>query len=218
MIKKSLLALVVAGSMVAGAQAASPNGYLFANIGQSDADASRFGRALDGIAEDIADELGLEGRSSFDKKDSAFKIGAGIQLNQHVALEFQYVDLGEVSYKAEGRDEDLTGRLRASAGTDGFGANLVGTLPFDRFKLFGKVGYHKLKTEARLTETYSFEGETFFTGRISDSTNEWITSFGVGASYAFTPAVELVAEYERYRDVGDEYDVDFASVGLRYNF
>ncbi|WP_304641582.1 porin family protein [Pseudomonas sp.] len=217
MIKKSLLALVVAGSMVAGAQAASPNGYLFANIGQSDADASRFGRALDEIADDVAFELDLEGRSSFDKKDSAFKIGAGIQLNQHVALEFQYLDLGEIAYKAVGRNEDLTGSLRASAGTDGFGANLVGTLPFDRFKLFGKIGYHKLKTEARYTEALTFEGETF-SFRASDSANEWITSFGVGASYAFTPAVELVAEYERYRDVGDEYDVDFASVGLRYNF
>src|SRR5690606_21491903 len=92
--------------------------------------------------------------------------------------------------------------------------NVVGTLPLDRFKLFGKVGYHQLKTEAK--QKVSMAGVGSLTE--SDSTTEWVTSFGVGASYAFTPQIELVAEYEQYRDVADEYDVDFGSIGLRYNF
>lgn len=33
-----------------------------------------------------------------------------------------------------------------------------------------------------------------------------------------TQSFSLVAEYERYRDVADTYDVDFVSAGLRYNF
>lgn len=33
-----------------------------------------------------------------------------------------------------------------------------------------------------------------------------------------TPPVELAAEFERYQDVADDYDVDMASAGLRYNF
>ena len=41
---------------------------------------------------------------------------------------------------------------------------------------------------------------------------------GVGASYAIVPELEIVAEYERYKDVADSFDVDLASVGLRYNF
>ncbi|HHX05593.1 MAG TPA: hypothetical protein GX732_05645, partial [Pseudomonas sp.] len=47
---------------------------------------------------------------------------------------------------------------------------------------------------------------------------EWVPSFGAGASYAIMPELEIVAEYERYKDVADAYNVDLASVGLRYNF
>lgn len=221
MFKKTLLAALVSGVMISGAQAADvqPSGYLFGNIGQSDADASKFGNALDAAAADIAFVAGIDGGSSFDEKDSAFKIGAGIQLNPYVAVEFQYIDLGEISYKANGGNSlGDTGTLKASAGTDGFGMNLVGTLPFDRFKLFGKVGYHKLKTDAKLSIDLISAGELQFSDEAKDDTTEWVNSLGVGASYAFTPMVELVAEYERYSDVADEYDVDFASVGLRYNF
>lgn len=216
MFKKTLLAALVSGVMVSGIQAADfqPSGYLFGNIGQSDADASKIRNALDN---ELA-EAGFSGRSSFDEKDSAFKIGTGIQLNRHVAVEFQYIDLGEISYKANGGNGfGVTGTYKATVGTDGFGMNLVGTLPFDRFKLFGKVGYHKLKTDLKESVDLRFAGEQFSVGA-KDDTTEWINSLGVGASYAFTPMVELVAEYERYSDVADEYDVDFASIGLRYNF
>ncbi len=220
MFKRTFLSAALLGLMAAGAQAAEiqPNGYLFANIGQSDADASNIRGWMDEDADYIATVLGFEGRSSFDEKDSAFKVGAGIQLNQHVAVEFQYIDLGEISYKAYGSNGAGTGVLKGTAGTDGMGVNLVGTLPFDQFKLFGKVGYHKLKTDAKRSLDLNFPG--VFSGReeLKDDTTEWVNSFGVGASYAFTPTVELVAEYEVYRDVADEYDVDFASIGLRYNF
>ena len=221
--RKSLLAVLVSGLMVTGVQAADNqvNGYLFGNIGQADADASKSRNDLDVFADDLASALWLDaGGSSFDEKDSAFKIGAGIQLNQYVAIEFQYLDLGDVTYKASGIDTVLgtTGSMKATAGTDGFGTNLVGTLPFDRFKLFGKIGYHKLKTDVKLTIDVAAPGVGSVRGSGKDDTSEWVTSFGVGASYAFTPQVELAAEFERYQDVADEYDVDFASIGLRYNF
>lgn len=221
MLKKTLLAALVSGVMISGTHAAEvqPNGYLFVNLGQSDADASEISNELDAIADDIAFQVGFEGRSSFDEKDSAFKIGTGIQLNRHVAVEFQYIDLGEISYKANGGNSfGDKGTLKASSGTDGFGMNLVGTLPFDRFKLFGKVGYHKLKTDVKASADVTLAGGQQVSEEIKDDTTEWVNSLGLGASYAFTPMIELVAEYERYSDVADEYDVDFASIGLRYNF
>ena len=52
----------------------------------------------------------------------------------------------------------------------------------------------------------------------SATAREWVPSFGAGASYAIMPELEIVAEYERYKDVADAYNVDLASVGLRYNF
>ena len=224
MLRKSLLAVMVSGLMVAGAQAAENqvNGYLFGNIGQSDADASSVRNELDVVADDLAGALGFDqGYSSPDEKDSAFKIGAGLQLNKHIAIEFQYLELGDITYKARGADSvsGATGQLKATAGTSGFGANLVGTLPFDRFKLFGKVGYHKLETDVKASISIT---DHPILGSVresaSDDGSEWVTSYGVGASYAFTPQIELVAEYERYQDVADEYDVDFGSIGLRYNF
>ena len=223
MMRKTLLAVLVSGLMVTGVQAAENqvNGYLFGNIGQADADASKVRNAWDASSEFLADTLGFdEGRSSFDEKDTAFKVGAGIQLNRHIAVEFQYLDLGEISYKAQGMNtfDRITGVAKASAGTDGFGANLVGTLPFDRFKLFGKVGYHKLKTDVKASVSITDPVIGTVRSSESDDTTEWVTSYGVGASYAFTPQVELAAEFERYQDVADEYDVDMASIGLRYNF
>ncbi|SDT16466.1 Outer membrane protein beta-barrel domain-containing protein [Halopseudomonas litoralis] len=217
MLRKSLLAILVSGAMVAGVQAAEiqPNGYLFGNIGKSDADTPDYISGLDRELGITANDFGLGFGSDYDEQDSAFKVGAGIQINRHVGLEFQYIDLGTVTYKARLSDGIDTLNAKVTGGTDGFGANVVGTLPFDRFKLLGKIGYHKLKTEVK--EKVSVVGiGTFAEGK--ESVTEWVSSFGVGASYAFTPQIELVAEFERYQDVADEYDVDFASIGLRYNF
>ena len=213
--RKSLLAVLVSGLMVTGVQAAGSqaNGYLFGNIGQAEADGSSLAKELDGLLAAEADFWGLGFRSSFDDKDTAFKIGAGIQLNRYIGVEFQYTDLGSPEYKGSITDGVDTLTAKVSGDTDGYGMNLVGTLPFERFKLFGKVGYHKLETEASAKITDGFD-----TFKIKDSEEEWVSSYGIGASFAFTPQVELAAEFERYQDVADDYDVDMASVGLRYNF
>ena len=215
MMRKTLLAVLVSGLMVSGVQAADNqvNGYLFGNVGQAEADKPSFIKDVDAFYADMAADAGLGFRSSWDDKDTAFKIGAGIQLNRHIAVEFQYTDLGAPEYKGTVTDGFNSGTVKVSGDTDGYGVNLVGSLPFDRFKLFGKVGYHKLETE--MVVEAIIPGDSF---KIKESDKEWITSIGVGASYAFTPQVELAAEFERYQDVADEYDVDMASIGLRYNF
>lgn len=193
MLRKSLLAVLVSGAMVAAVQAAEiqPNGYLFGHIGQTETDLSDF------------EDMGL----STDEDSTAYKVGAGVQLNRYVGLEFQYVDLGEVSASLPGISADISAK--------GLGANVVATLPLDRFKLYGKVGYHQIESEWKVKQG----GTTL--GKGDDDNN--VTSFAIGATYALTPQFEVVAEFERYQDVGDkdetgEADVDFASIGLRYNF
>lgn len=194
MMRKTLLAVLISGAMVTGVQAAGNqvNGYLFGNVGQADYD---FGSEYSGFI------------GSVDEEDTAFKIGAGVQLNPYVGIEFQYVDLGEATYKEPGYKE--------IAKVDGFGANLVATLPLDRFKLYGKLGYHKLEFDAR--------GKLDGFGTVwSESKDDWVTSYAVGATFALNPQFEIVAEYERYDDVADKFDInvdiDLASIGLRYNF
>ncbi|MBL4609455.1 MAG: porin family protein [Pseudomonas sp.] len=203
MFKKTLLAAVVVGfgAMAGAAHAAQPNGYLFVSAGQSDADISK--QELDNFW-GVTPGLGVS--SSLDNKDTAFKIGAGIQLNPYVAIEFQYLDLGTAEYKAS----NAFAEAKTTAQTDGLGINAVGTIGFDRLSLFGKVGYHQLKTEVKNSSTFLVNG--------SDSEKENVMSLGLGAAFALNESFSLVAEYERYQDVADEYDVDMLSAGMRYNF
>lgn len=204
MFKKTLLAVTLVGlssaAAVSHAEEPEAQAYLFASAGQSDAD----------VKSDLDDFWGVPGGvSSSVDKDTAWRIGAGIKLNQYVAFEVEYIDLGDADYKA-GNDVVTT-----NLATDGYGLNTVLTLPLDRFSLFGKLGYHRLETETKLGITGL--------GSASDSSSDWVTSFGVGAGYDLTDNFTLVAEFERFRGVAasfdiDSYDVDLMSAGLRYNF
>ena len=180
MLKKVLLAALVSSLAATAVQADDVSGYVTGSIGQSDTKGAN--------------------------KDFAYKMAVGLQANQYVALEAQYTDLGKPSDKGYIAGQ----RAKLTADTKGLGANLVGTLPLDDFKLFAKVGYHKMETKVKL------KVDGF--GSASDTAREWVPSLGLGGSYALAPEFEVVAEYERYKDVADSYNVDLASVGLRYNF
>ncbi|GGD07204.1 porin family protein [Halopseudomonas salina] len=186
MFKKTLFvaAVVVSFStMAAVAHAEESSGYVFGSLGQSDANVS----------------------GASDTEDTAWKLGGGLQLSDNWGVELQYTDLGQV----EG-DVWVGGvPFQAEAETQGFGANLVGTLPFERFQLFGKLGYHRMETEIRASG---------FGVSASDDATEWVMSYGIGAAYELTANLDILAEYEMYSDVADEYDVDMLSAGLRYNF
>ena len=199
MIRKTLLAVLVSGAMVSGVQAAGNqvNGYLFGNVGQADYDFGSYFKPYIG---------------SVDDTDTAFKVGAGVQLLPWVGIEFQYLDLGEATYK------ERSPTYKETIEVSGYGANVVGTLPLNRFKLYGKLGYHQLEADYKAKDA---------SGSASSSKKDWITSYAVGATFAITPQFEVALEYERYnevkyRDLADgrnvEADIDLASIGLRYNF
>lgn len=186
MFKKTMLAAVVVGfSTLCGVAQADEDssGYLFGSVGQSDAEVS----------------------GATDTEDTAWKVGGGLQLSPNWGLELQYTELGSV----KGDVPTMFGVFQAELETQGWGGNLVGTLPFDRFQLFGKLGYHRMETEVRVTGVG---------GSASDTEDEWVMSYGLGGAYALTSNLDIVAEYEMYSDVADEYDVDMLSAGLRYSF
>lgn len=198
MFKKSLLAVTLVGLSSAAAfsqaQESEAKAYLFASAGQSDAD----------VKGELDDFWGVPaGINSSVDKDTAWRIGAGLKLNKYIAFEAEYIDLGDADYQAGNNI------VTTNLATDGYGLNTVLTLPLDRFSLFGKLGYHRLETDAK------FQG---FGSSLSDSETQWVTSFGVGAGYDLTESFTLVAEFERFNDVADSYDVDLMSAGLRYNF
>jgi len=185
MFKKTLLAAVVVSlsAITAVAQADESTGYLFGSLGQSDANVS----------------------GATDTEDTAWKLGGGLQLSPNWGLELQYTELGSV----KGDVPTIFGVFQADLETQGWGGNLVGAVPFERFHLFGKLGYHRMETEVRVTG---------LGGSASESEEEWVVSYGFGGAYDLTSSLAVVAEYEVYSDVADEYDVDMLSAGLRYRF
>ena len=224
MLKKTLLAAAVFACATTAVQANEVSGYLTGSIGQAKAEKPK---SVKQVQNDYYKAFG--GSTSSDRTDTAYKIAVGLQANQYIALELQYVDLGESTYKVRKSGiwsgEPWSSNTKFNLKTSGFGANLVGTLPIEEFTLFAKAGYHYLKTKGY--DKYSYTAGTYNDGfKDSGTIRKWAPSFGVGASYNFTKELAVVAEYERYQDVADKkiggvnvkHNIDLASVGLRYNF
>ncbi len=186
--------LLAAASVPAMAQYDSVGVYAFGNVGQAEID-----------QDNDFDAPGVS--SSVDDEDTAYKVGLGLQLNRYFAIEGTWVDLGEYSYKAWDNDSSLKADIEVS----GFGGNLVGRLPFDYgLSLYAKAGWHALETEVSVS------------GFGSEEDTETVGSWAVGAGWEFAPQFSVVAEFERYMDVGedlgaDDADIDFWSIGLRYD-
>ena len=135
-----------------------------------------------------------QGLTSCDKKDTAWRILGGYQINRNFAAEIGYHDLGEASAavgSTEGKAWELVG---------------VGAVPLaNQFSLYGKLGFYRgeLKSLSR-----------------KETNNDF--TYGVGLQYDFTKAAGVRGEWQRYNKMGGgavrETDVDVLSVGLVYRF
>ncbi len=177
--------------------------------------------------------MGVPGRLSSDRKDSAHKLIIGVQVNEYIALEAQYLDLGKSEYKSVASWDGGAGfeKEKLQLKTTGFGFNVVGSYPVtESFNVFAKTGLHQLKSKVSWREVggHTGLGETW-SDKASSSNSKWIHSIGVGASYELIPDLALVGEYERYRNtakdikigsekLGLKHNIDLLSVGLRYSF
>lgn len=234
MLKKKLLAAAVFACATTAVQANEVSGYVTGSMGQAKADKSGYAKNLQNNFKEIGSSTSVSSTSS-DRTDTAYKLAVGLQANPYVALELQYVDLGRSKYKGSDSGPQFpTGFFseneKVDFKTNGLGVNFVGTLPIENFTLFAKAGYHYLKTKGSFTYTDidTVNGNDYES--ISKTVRKWTPSFGIGASYSITPDFAVVAEYERYKGVADKksdyfgekfsikHDIDFASIGLRYNF
>jgi hypothetical protein len=87
----------------------------------------RFNVEIDDVG-DVTDTVG-----SFDSDDTTFKAFAGWRFNPYVAVELDYLDLGNPEDTIDGR--------RVNADVNGFAPYLVGTWPVGPVELFAKAGY-----------------------------------------------------------------------------
>lgn len=136
-----------------------------------------------------------------DNKDTSYNIYGGSYFNNNFGVELGYTDFGKIT--------------RGGGQTDAEGINLslVGRLPLSNsFNLLGKLGTTYGRT--RVTASPA-------SGLATGSESDWGVSYGIGAEWAFTPALSAVLAWDEHnlKFPGSGKDrISTTSLGLRYRF
>lgn len=149
-----------------------------------------------------------------DNRSTGLKAFGGYQFNNNFALEGGVFSLGKFGYHAT---TSPAGTLDGQARVRGLNLDLVGTLPITgSFSVFGRAGF----TYAEARDRFASTGAVVVNNpNPRERAANW--KAGVGLQYAFTPALSVRAELERYRindAVGNKGDIDMASIGLVFRF
>jgi len=196
MAKKTVLVLMAAFAISVPAFAADTGGYLVGMVGQT-----KF--------KDI-DTTGVT-NSSVKDTGTGIKLGGGYAFNRNFAVEGAYVDLGKATVSGTFLGVNFSDTRKAS----GLVVVGVGMLPLgNQFTLLGRAGV----INATVKEDASAGGFS-----ASDKSTKVKTTFGIGASYGFTPQFAVRADFDTYRKLGDsnttgEGTVDMISIGVVYKF
>jgi len=136
-----------------------------------------------------------------DNKDTSYNIYGGSYFNNNFGLELGYTDFGKAN-RAGGQTE-----------AQGINLSLVGRLPLSNsFNLLGKLGTTYGHTRVSASPA---------SGLASGSESNWGVSYGIGAEWAFTPALSAVLAWDEHdlKFVGTGKErVSTTSLGLRYRF
>ena len=186
----------------------SPGFYVGGSLGSTRADFNN-----DAINNQFRGNGFTVNSSSTDNTSTGGKLFGGYQITPNIAVEGGYFDLGRFNFSGVTSGGSYSGDTRAR----GLNLDLVGTLPLtDRLSVLGRVG-------AAYAQTRDNFSSTGFAPAITRdrSRNDTNVKFGLGLQYAFTEALSLRAEIERYRisdPIRSRNNVDMASVGLIYRF
>jgi OOP family OmpA-OmpF porin len=211
---------------VAGTASAAEEGwYIVGFAGEASAQNIDQGE-LDQNVLDLFGSVGLDvvdATSSLDDSDTGFGLAGGYQVNPWFAAELAYVDLGDISYQANGTVTDGVTDLDAGVGIDQSASgpvfSLVGMWPIGgQFSVFGRVGIALMSVDA--DATVSIDGESASDSVGTDRSN---MVYGIGGEFSFNERFGIRLGWDRYAEVGSEdqageVDIDLISLGLRYNF
>lgn len=208
--KTGTLALAVIAALASQFAVADDSGwYIGGNVGQSRAkiDDARIRAQLLGA--------GFSTTSIADNnRDKGYKLFAGYQINKTFSIEGGYFNLGRFGYLAT---TVPAGTLSGNIKLQGVNLDGVATLPItDQFSVFGRLGLNY----AQARDTFVGTGAVIVANP-NPSKNQVNYKFGGGLQYAFTEALAMRLEAERYRindAVGNKGDIDLVSLGLVYHF
>lgn len=207
----SLAALAALASPLLGAQEIKPNAGVYFGLSAGESQTT-----IDNVR--ITQELLSSGFTtntlSEDRRDPGYKAFVGFPITPSWAVEAGYFDLGRFGFTAQ---TTPAGTLTGTARIQGVNLDLVGTLPItDRWSLLGRVG----ATYADTQDNFSGMGAVNVTNP-SPNKRETNYKYGFGTQYAFTPALTLRLEAERYRvndAVNNRGDIDLIALSLVYRF
>ena len=193
--KQFLLACVLSAFTL---PAMADNFYIFGDIGQGKMEV------------DDGDD------SKLSKTTTSYSIGAGYDVNEFLAIEVAYRDLGDVTDR--GIDFDSANdvyRFVDKYTTTALQASVVGNLPIsDEFNLYGRVGLASIDMDYKSTLGYE-DGNN--PDPETDSVSKTRALFGVGASFDLTSQLALRAEYNQYAK-WDDLKLSALTVGAVYKF
>jgi len=163
--------------------------------------------------------------TSTDDSDIAYQVAFGYRFGRYVASEVSLGQFGELSSRATAEldfENDGEGFLPTSSelkfSGGGIGFSVLGILPFNsKFEAFARAGYLFASVEREYDAR--IEGELAARGRGKDDTQE--PFFGAGFSWNVSQVFTVRAEYQMYRDIGEDVgaeDIDFMAIGLSMRF
>lgn len=159
--------------------------------------------------DDFMPEPGLTTSASIDDEDTLWKLFGGYRMNDHVAFEAAYADLG--SY-------DVTTTVTAPFAARNHGefdatallVDVVGILPFaDRYEVFGKVGLAVWEIGVDVSGT---AGGARVSPDFDDDGSDF--HYAVGVATHFADSVAVRAEWEAI-DLAE--DLSTWSIGIQFD-
>ena len=204
-----LMALAALGGPAAQAQ--DSGWYVGAGAGRTAASIDD-ARITSGLA-----VKGLSTSSIADRdRDNGYKLFGGYQFNRNFGLEAGLFDLGKFGYTAT---TVPAGSLGGDVRFQGLNLDMVGTLPLtERLSVLGRIGAASVRARGAFSSTGAV---TLPYANANTSQRSAGLKIGAGLAYAFTDALSMRLEAERFRvkdSVDNRGNVDMFSLGLVYRF
>lgn len=189
-IAAALAAVTVAAAAPAAFAQAEPGFYLGGGVGQ-------FNAQID----DVDDVDGTV--DEWDNDDTAYKFFVGYRLNNFLAFELDYINLGEPSGA-------VVPGINVDASVDGFAPYVVGTIPLGKwFEVYGRLGYFFYDA------TVGVENEIDDRVEFDEESEDLVYGAGIGANIG--ERLNLRFEYERFDLQGvDDADALWLTAAWRF--
>ncbi len=154
--------------------------------------------------------------SKLSKTTTSYSIGAGYDVNEFLALEIAYRNLGDVTDRGIEFDRvDDEYSFVDKYTTTALQASVVGKLPIsDVFNVYGRVGLANIDMSYKSTLRYA-DGNN--PAPETDSESKTRALFGVGAGFDITSQLALRAEYSQYAK-WDDLKLSTLTIGAVYKF